>query len=47
VDETFDDTAIAFVERVAKSFEAPPLKDLIAREQSGRPASATKHATVH
>ena len=45
--EIFDDAAIDFVERVAKSFEAPPLKDLIAREQSVRPPAPAKHPTVH
>ena len=45
---TFDDAAIHFVERVAMSFNDPPLQGLITRQQSGRPVSSiAKHSTVH
>jgi len=46
--QTFDETAVLFVERVAKSFDEHPLQGLITRQQSGRPhSSVTQHSTVH
>ncbi|MCC7035416.1 MAG: HD domain-containing protein [Acidobacteria bacterium] len=46
--ETFDDTAVLFVERVAMSFNDPPLQGLVTRQQSGRPVQGVmKHSTVH
>jgi putative nucleotidyltransferase with HDIG domain len=44
---TFDDAAIDFVERVAKRFEEPPLRDLVANEQFGRFQLLPEHITVH
>ncbi|MCC7181459.1 MAG: HD domain-containing protein [Acidobacteria bacterium] len=45
---TFDDASVHFVERVAMSFNDPPLQGLITRQQSSRPqASIAKHSTVH
>jgi len=42
----FDETSVSFVERVAKSFDVAPLKDLVMREQLGR-GPASKQPTVH
>lgn len=42
----FDETSVSFVERVAKSFDVAPLKDLVMREQLGR-GPAPKQPTVH
>lgn len=45
---TFGQASVAFVESVAKSFDAPPLKDLLARELAPRPTTETaRQPTVH
>jgi hypothetical protein len=45
---TFGQASVAFVESVVKSFDAPPLKDLLARELTPRPTAGTaRQPTVH
>ncbi len=45
---TFDKAAVAFVEAVAKSFDQPPLRDLLSSELGLRPTSGpARQPTVH
>jgi putative nucleotidyltransferase with HDIG domain len=46
----FDDASILYVESVARSFDEPPMRGLMARQTGNRPpliTSHAKHATIH
>jgi hypothetical protein len=45
--KSFDESSIAYVESVARSFDAPLMQNLIAKQMGTRPPATPKQPTVH